>query len=140
MFKQECLICNDYKRIKSQTEACEKAYYRLERLTKRLDIPKNLNHRIFNTREYIPYLRGLDMDKPSTRLMCGGACKKVSTQSSQRIFEMLNNEYKKVVYFLLHCEDEDNFNSVKRNCLEIFRGLYFSKFYRSLFSIKYKED
>lgn len=140
MLKPECIICNDYKKIKSQTEACEKAYYRLERFTRTLDIPRNINPRVFNGREYVPYLRGLDMNKPSTRLMCGGACSKVSIQSSQRTFELLNNEYKKIVYFLLNCDNEDNFNSVKRNCLDIFRGLYFSKFYRSLASIRFNKD
>lgn len=140
MLRQACVICNDYKIIKSQTEACENAYYRLERYTRTLDIPKNINSRVFNNREYIPYLRGLDMNKPSTRLMCGRACRKVSVQSSQRTFELLKNEYKKVVYFLLDCNNEENFNCVKRNCLQILRGIYLSNFYRSLALIKFKED
>lgn len=140
MLRQECVICNDYKKIKSQTEACEKVYYRLERFIRTLDIPRNINPRVFNSREYIPYLRGLDMNRPSTRLMCGRACSKVSVQSSQRTFKLIEDEYKKIVYFLLHCEDEDKFNFVRRNCLEIFRGLYFSNFYRSVASIRFKDN
>lgn len=140
MLRQTCVICNDYKRIKSQTEACEIAYHKLERFTRTLDIPRNINARVFNSREYLPYLRGLDMNKPNTRLMCGGACRKVSVQSSQRAFNLLKDEYKKIVYFLLNCNNKDDFNCVKRNCLQIFRGLYFSKFYHSLDSIRFKED
>ena len=140
MLKQACLICNDYKRVKTETQACENAYRRLERFTRTLDIPRNINARVFNIREYLPYLRGLDMNKPSTRLMCGRACSKVSVQSSQRTFDLLKDEYKKIVYFLLNCDNKDDFNSVKRNCLQILRGLYLSKFYHSLDSIRFKED
>lgn len=136
MFKPECLICRDYKRVESENDACQLAYQNLSRITRRIELPRNLN--IQNKREYHKYFLGLDSNRPSTRLMCGSACSKVSTQSGQRFFDLLKKEHEKIVYALINSSNEDDFNKLKRKSLSLLRGNHLGKFYHSIDSIRFR--
>ena len=136
MLRTQCLVCRDYKKVQNESRACEIAYKNLSRITNRLDVPRDL--RMMDSMEYRRYFLGLDLDKPSSRLMCGRACTKVSTQSSQRYFNLLKDEHKKIVYTLVNCKDETEFNSLKRQSLSILRGFYLPHFYKSIDSIRFE--
>lgn len=136
MFKSECLVCRDYKRVQNESRACELAYQNLSRITRRFNIPKDL--RILDSREYRRYFLGLDLDKPSKRLLCGRACTKVSPQTSERYFKLLKDEHKKIVYLLLNSNDETDFNNLKRQSLSLLRGIHLPHFYKTIESIRFE--
>ena len=77
------------------------------------------------------------MDKPSRRLLCGNACTKVSLQSSQRYFNLLKDEHKKIVYLLVNSNDESDFKNLKRQTLSLLRGIHLSHFYKTIDSIRF---
>ena len=56
MLRTQCLVCRDYKRIQNESRACELAYQNLARITRKFDVPKNLN--MMNSIEYRRYFLG----------------------------------------------------------------------------------
>lgn len=137
MFKPECLICRDYKKVEAEINACKLAYQNLSRITRNMQFPSNLNIR--NDREYHKYFIGLDFNKPKTRVMCGNVCSKISIQSVEKFFFLLKKEHEKIVYALLNCSDENDFNKLKRSALNLLRGVYLNNFYHSIDLIRFKK-
>ena len=137
MFRPECLVCNDYKKINSQTDAYELAHRGLSRITRKIDVPRKIK---LNPKDQRKYLMGLNSDEPNGRLVCGNSCSKASISSSKRAFELTKDECQRIIYYLLNCTSEDEFKKVKREALLSLRVGYLPHFYRMIDSIKFKGD